>query len=345
LINNTPGTNQWISSLDFLVEWDPTYVAAKVGYPDPIQTIICNRHEILLIGNLKSEIWYDAGNPLFPFALLPGAYIEHGTVAPYSVACEDISVFFLELSLQGQALVLRQRGYETKRISTHAIEYAIQQYPVLSDAIGFCVQLGGHIFYILTFPTANATWVYDDSTSLWHQWAWTDADGNLNRARCMSAANLYGKIVVGDWENGTIYQLDPGYYQDDVDVANPSPISFIRAFPHLVGGKNAAGQLVQTDGKRLRLKQFEADIECGNGPVLDENGNPPFVYLRVSADRGKSWGQAVRQSLGAQGQYEQFPKWPNLGAAFRDPVLEISYSANFAAALNGGWIDVEVLQS
>ena len=128
---NMPGTRGWGSTLSGEIAFDALYFAAKAAYPDPLQTIICNRREIILPGSLKSEIWYDAGNAQFPFAELPGAYVEHGIAAKWSIASSDISVFWLGLDLQGQGVVFRQRGYETKAISNYALGYAVRKCPVM----------------------------------------------------------------------------------------------------------------------------------------------------------------------------------------------------------------------
>jgi hypothetical protein len=95
MIWNVPGTNQFGSTLSNSLSFNALYVAAKTAFPDPLVVPIINRHEIILLGQLKSEIWYDAGNAQFPFALLPGAYIEHGCGAPYSPATADIELFWL----------------------------------------------------------------------------------------------------------------------------------------------------------------------------------------------------------------------------------------------------------
>lgn len=346
ILSNVRGTNQFISTLSNEIQWDATYVAGKTDYPDPLQSLIVNRHEILLMGALKSEIWYDAGNPLFPFAELPGAYIEHGMVSKYALASCDISVFWLGQDLQGHGFVFMQRGYETRRISTHALEYAIQKYPRLDDVRAYSYQQGGHNFIVFCFPSGDATWVYDESNSLWHQRAWTDQNGVLHRDRTNCHAFMYGTNVAGDWENGTLYKLDPQYWVDDLPNLT-SPISCIRAFPHLAAADIEAappGRLIQTDGKRLRLNWFEADIECGNGPPQAPDGSTPapLIYCRVSLDRGRTFGNAVQQTLGFQGEYLTYPIWRAMGLC-RDPIFELSYSAPFEASLNGGWIEAEVL--
>lgn len=340
MIWNIPGTNRFgATGSNSTLPPDALNFGAKTNYPDPIQTLIVNRHEILLIGQLKSEIWFDAGGATFPFAELPGAYIEHGTCAPYSIASEDINTFWLGQDLQGRGVVFRQRGYETKRISTHAIEFAIQQYPVMSDAIGYCYQQGGHVFYVLQFPSGNATWVWDESTALWHQEAWTDENGVLNRHRGNCHAFVNDLNVVGDFENGTLYALDQDVYTDEVN-GTQGPITFIRSFPHIGAGMQD-GQSVPVDGKRVQFEQFLADIECGNGPQ-SANGKPAQLSLRWSDDRGKTFGNAVLQSAGMPGSYLTQPQWRGLGIA-RDRIFELEYSIAGPAALNGAWVKAIVL--
>lgn len=351
IVWNMPGTHQFGSTLNFTLAIDPTYAAGKVNYPDLLQTLVVNHHELMLIGQVTSETWYDAGNVGFPFAELPGADHEHGTPAPYSVAFADISVFWLGQNRQGQGVVMRARGYEAKRISNHPLEVdirRIKQSVGITDAVGYTVQQDGHLFYVLNFPLGNKTWVFDEATEEWHQWAWLDPlDGTLNRFRGNSFALLYNTNVVGDWENGTLYELDPRQFTDTVNGLS-GPIPYIRGFPHLLGGTVSLGapgldRPVPWMGQRMMVKKLMLDLECGNGP-RDVDGNPAQITLRWSINRGKTFEQEVLQSSGAPGQYETQPQWLALGQA-RDFVFEIQHQIAGEAALNGAWIDSEVMNS
>lgn len=346
---NVPNTRVFGSTLSNSISFDALYIAGKAGYPDPLSTLLVNRREIVLLGQLKSEVWYDAGNAGFPFAELPGAYIEHGTVAPYSVASNDIEVFWLGQDLQGSGVVFSLRGYDTRRISNHALEFALREMRLsgtISDAIGYTYQSDGHVFYVLTFPSGNQTWVYDVSlggepTVAWHQRAYTDDNGNLNRDRGMSCANLYGQNIVGDFALGTIYALDPDYYVDTVGGVDRD-ISYIKGFPHLqVGTNRASGQRVGAGGQLMQFGRFFADIECGNGP-LDAAGNPAQIGLAWSIDRGKTFGNEVLQSGGAPGEWIAQPQW-STSVISRDIVFELRHNIAGEAALQGAWVEAQVV--
>ena len=347
------------------------YYAAKAAYPDPLLRLIVNKREILLLGLKRSEIWYNAGNAQFPFALLPGIYIQHGIVAPASAAYQNIEVYWLSTNEQGQGIVLMQRGYETRRISNHALEYQIRQMAstgIISDAIGFTYQLDGHPFYVLTFPTGDQTWVYDasnaDPGTAWHQWAWTDSSGGLHACRANCGAwfpnatlaavdSRVGCFLVGDWQNGAIYVLDPNYYFDDAlesleapgaNPANsPAPISWIRTFHHIGQGRGQGTyQLGEADGRRVKHNYFMADIDAGQVP-LSADGQPQ-ITLRYSDDRGNTWNNGILLPYGPQGDYATWPTWRVLGLA-RDRVYEVWFSTGGKTALNGAWVDAEILDS
>lgn len=253
--------------------FDATDIATKNGYPDPIQGVIVMHREIWLIGALTTEIWYNAGAADFAFQILPGTFVEHGCIAKYSICRQDLSVYWLSQDEQGQTIVLKGADYQAKRISTFAIEQVLSTYPTVSDAIGFTYQQEGHTFLVMSFPSANATWVYDESMQLWHQRAWCDNNGNLNRHRANLGCNVYNKNVIGDWQNGNLYALDLNTYVDNVDGHGANPdgsyaIQRIRSFPHLLN-----------QSKRVSYKQFVADMDVGQQLVPETSSTPSSGYL------------------------------------------------------------------
>lgn len=302
--------------------FDPLDIAAKSGGADNIATLASIHGELWLIGVLSSEIWANTGAADFTFGRIQGAFVDHGCIAPYSLSQQDVFLFWLAQDDQGKGVVVKTAGYSVERISTHAIERDIQSYPKIDDAIGYCYQQQGHAFYVLIFPSADKTWVYELGTGLWHERNSIDSNGNLLRHRSNCFAYAYGIELVGDYQNGRVYNMSPDVYTD-----NGTAIPRIRTFPHVV-----------EDGKRLRYDRFVADMEVGQEPET-VTSDPPQVFLRWSDTRGASYGNAIAQSMGSAGQFYTQPQWRRLGIA-RDRVFEMSWSAPAPTALNGAWIDV-----
>lgn len=303
--------------------FDPLAIASITGASDELQTLKVMHRELWLLGVRKaSEVWYDSGASDFPFQALPGVFVEHGCVAPYSVAKADLSIFWVGQDAEGDLVIFEGTQYQAKRISTHAIEVAIQAYSVVSDAIGFTYQQEGHYFYQLTFPTADHTWVYDLATELWHERAWIDDDGGEHRHRASFGAFAYGMNVVGDWENGNLYLYDQNAFTD-----NGQPITRRRGFPHMV-----------SNGNRLSLTRVIAAMASGDAPgttTLQE----PEVSLRVSYSGGATWGNPILTTVtGSGGEYERSIQFRQLGMA-RDFVLELFWSSAYFTALNGLWVE------
>jgi len=319
---NRPGTSQFYISLFNGITFDPLDIASKSTYSDNLVTLAVMHREVWLFGELTTEVWYNTGATDFTFGRMPGVFIEHGCAAKHSVAKIDLALFWLGKDLQGQAIVFAGRNYMAERISTHCIEQAFAAYSRIDDAVGFSYQQGGHAFYVLTFPTANATWCFDVVTGQWHQRAYLESDGTLSRHRMNCHSFNNGRNLVGDWQTGAVYMLDPNAYTD-----NGATIECIRAFPHILGA----------DGNRVLFRQFIADMEVGNG--LPDDSAAPEIRLRWSDDRGRSWGNYIQGSLGKVGEYLTSVQYQRLGYA-RDRVFELSWSAPVRTALNGAWVDV-----
>jgi len=300
-------------------------VATMSGDADRLQIIDVVHKEMWSFGRRTTEVWTNVGSYPFPFQPIPGVFLQHGIAALRSLAKWGLNIFWLSEDNNGQALIMQGTAYKADIVSTPAIADAIGKYDKISDAIGFCYQQGSHIFYFLTFPSANATWCYDLSTQLWHERGYLDENGNLVRHRANCVAHAYNRTIVGDWQNGNLYTFDLNNYTD-----NGNPILRLRSFPHLV-----------SDGDRVSYTNFMADIEVGTD--LDPSEDPQ-ITLCWSNDRGVSFGNGLQQSLGKSGEYRAVPSWSRLGFA-RDRVFELSWTAPCPAALNGAWIQVEKMET
>lgn len=309
---NEPNSQKvWVTGLLDGTSIDPLDFASAEGSPDGLAAVIVNNREAWLFGTNSIEVWYDAGTPDFPLARIQGASNEIGCVAPYSVAKLDNSLFWLGQDARGRGIVYRNNGYTGVRASNHSIEWQIQQYGDISNAIAYTYQQDGHSFYVLTFPTVEKTWVYDVSTQSWHERAgWLNGDFVRYRPNCQVAFN--NEIILGDYENGNLYAYDL-----DVYAINGAPQKWLRSWRPIPSGQNNL--------KRTAQHSLQLDCETGVGLNLGQ-GDDPEVMLRWSDDGGHTWSNEHWSKMGRIGQYGRRVFWRRLGMTMklRDRVYEIS---------------------
>jgi hypothetical protein len=309
---NEPNSDRiWVTELYEGFNIDALAFASAEGSPDGVVGLIVDHREVWVFGTNSTEVWYNAANPTFPLERIQGAFNEIGCIAPNSIAKMDNSIFWLGQDARGQGIVYRATGYIGQRVSTHAVEWQIQNYTDMSDAVAYTYQQDGHMFYVLNFPSANTTWVYDAATQVWHERAGL-VDGEFARHRANCQMNFSNEIVVGDYENGKIYAFNLNDYSDA-----GQPQKWLRSWRALPTGGN---NLHRTTQHNLQL-----DCETGVGLAVGQ-GQDPQAMLRWSDDGGHTWSNEHWKSMGAIGRYGYRTIWRRLGMTLkiRDRVYEVS---------------------
>ena len=361
-IYTRPGTQQFAISDVLSPITQPLSFASKFTSPDNLVSLIADNGQLYLLGEKSSEVWVDQGTFPVAYQRIPGSSNQQGIIAPFSVARVGNFFCYVSQNIRGQNQVVLMNGYIPQRVSTHAVEQSLlDQYT--ADAIAYTYQLEGHEVYVVTFPTIDITWAYDITTNLWHKWLWTDGDNNYHRHRSNCAAVFQNIVVVGDWENGNLYQLDQSAYTD-----SGSEIRRLRRAPHILS------DLQRQYFDELQL-QFQPGVGDGGfsrdrniylgspyyiGPTaslvigyqdIDVLGNSgqisptdvlynPKAMLRWSNDGGSTWSKEYWQDIGQQGKYTHRAIWRRLGwsrdrifeVVVTDPIKAVVVSANLKAS-------------
>jgi len=307
-----------VSALYDGLTWNASESTVLSQSTDNIRSMIVDHRQLWLFGGQKTHVYENVGNPNFPFepTLSPGSQVEHGIAAAFSLARLDNTVFFLGSDERGAGIVWRLEGYIPRRISDHGVEFAFQGYSRIDDAIAWTYQDKGHMFYVLYFPTADKTWVYDIAADAWHERTWfggTPNQEHAHRGRCHFFA--FWHHLVGDRENGKIYRMSSDLLDDDGQL-----IRRIRQAPHL-----------SNEQKWIYYKMLQLDLQAGIGldgiapptpPAPDPVGYNPKVILQYSDDSGNTWSPERAVSAGKLGEYRAQVQWYRLGRA-RDRVFRI----------------------
>jgi len=328
ILYNQPDTQNWSSTdLDSPLSAQ-AWFGTKNGSPDNLVSLIVDHRQVYLLGEVTTEVWVDVGSQItglltFPFQRVSGTASQNGCGAAFSVARFAETFMFLARDTLGTATIGMMQGYEYKRLSTHAVENSLVGVDV-TDARAWTYQVEGHEFYVITFPNADITWVYDLATQQWHKWLyWDTPTATYHRHRANCGIAFANKNLVGDWENGKIYSLDFDQYTDA-----GSPIRRLRRAPHIT-----------TDLQRQYFEEFQIQFQPGVGLTTGQGDNPQAM-LRWSNDGGSTWSNEHWTSIGRQGAYQNRAIWRRLGwsrdrifeVAVTDPVKAVVVSANLKAS-------------
>lgn len=299
--------------MDFAVQggtnWNALDFASAEGSPDDTTACLSDHRELWLFGAHSAEVWINTGNADFPFERSTNAYMQIGCAAAWSVKGLDNTIYWLGRDTNGHGVVYKSQGYSPVRISTHAVEHALQGYSRLDDAVAYTFQMGGHAFYVLNFPTAGKTWAYDAATGQWFEWCYLSGSTEQRwRPNCHAFVGV--KNLVGDYSNGKIYELGLSTYTDAGD-----PIKFLRA----------TQCMDSPDGTRNFYEELVVDMETGSATGT--------VNIRYSNDGGNTWSTS-RSIAVTSGDYDTRVKIGPTGAG-RNRVWEVSSTSAMKWAIVG----------
>lgn len=255
--------------------------------------------EVYSFGPNSVEVSYNDGTT--PWAVLQGAYLQYGCLAPYSVAIADNTLFWLS-EADGARRVVKMVE-RAPQIVSMPYDAVINSFTTVSDARAWVQQMRGYSFYVITFPTEDRTFAYKLNDGTWSEWSYYNPDtASYERYRGGNALYVrpWNKTLVGDRSNGAIYE------QTGLTDAGDA----IRM--ELTSGQMEFGTLKQKHEMMLYFRHKRGYAEGGS------------MQYRLRDDN-KQWKNEKTLSLGSLGDTKLFQKKPS-GGVFRSRQYQIIHS-------------------
>lgn len=316
IVTERDSGNIYISGLLDGTTWNAADFANVEENPDDNVGLVSAGGHLWIMGDSTTQIYYNSGNAAFPFEPIIGAFHETGCVAKETITQLDGTVLWFS----DDRFVYASNGNNITRISTFALEREWATYSTVSDAFSFTYSQDGHKFYVVTFPTEKATFVYDFTSQLWHE---RSGDGVTDdRWRANAGVFAYGKTFVGDYRSGEVWELDLDTYTDDGETIIRQAI-----LPPLFD-----------EYKRLTLDMLQIDFEAGVGTTSGQ-GSDPEVMLSWSDDGGRTFGTEITRKLGKIGEYNNRAIFRRLGQA-RQRVFKVSVSDPVKCIVSGAFAEI-----
>lgn len=245
-----------------------------------------------VFGERSIERWYVTGSTD------PALFIQ-----PIASAVVDIGLkaFGLLSKFPGGAFMVGSdniayllSGGELRPISSASVNTSLKQ---ANPERCFYYEDEGQKFCVIKFED-RPSWVYDLSTDEWHERAEGELFGSWS---AVASAQAYGESFVGT-QLGGIYKLT----RSNEDRGAPL-------------WRRMVSRTYENSGNRFVVNRLQLRPRTGRADL----GREGKVMVRLSRDRGETWGPEKQRSLGALGEYDKIVSLRSLGQ-FRRLNVEVT---------------------
>ena len=326
--------------------WSETSFASFYYRSDNLLKLITSSGYLYLFGKNHYEVWYNSGDPTFPFAPIREATQEIGLAHAQSIVKFGNLIAFIGQKENSGWGVYLINGLEIKKISTPAIDKKIKDYLFKVNNFfnitdlknyynkskngSYAYEEEGHAFISFTLGDEIQI-VYDLTTNLWHErstiYGITDRNGIsysgknyvINNFGDLLSTNADSSMFFIRWHPSTMGNIIMERY---------------RISPHMSGEDNY-----------LFHKRVRADIEFPTNISYDSNANfYPYIELSHSDDDAKTWKSDGVKNFSniAYGNIsgDKRVEWFRLGRS-DDRLYKVWTNANIPFYLSGLVADVD----
>lgn len=301
-----------ISALNDGLSWNALDRGSAESDPDKVVAPIIYNNQPVIAGSTTLEFFENVpSGAAFPFRR-SGLFVPVGVKAPFSLINTNKTFMFIGGGKNESPAIWEMVGNTPKKRSTTAIDSILQRFTddEISESFAWSYAQKGAYFVGFALPTT--TLVFDTVTGRWHERKSQIVDANgavqIVRSRINSLVTAYGKVIVGDSQDGRIGSLDPDTYTEyGRNILRP-----------------VATQPFQDNMEALKVPYLELTTESGVGNNAKED---PVITLEISKDGGKTFSYPRIRKLGKKGQNIKRQIWRRNGRIPRFAVFRFVHSA------------------
>lgn len=277
--------------------------------PDAVVSPVVYKNQLFIGGETTLEGFNNVGGAGFPFQRM-GLFLDQGFSSTFSVVNATNTFVFIGAGTNEFPAVWMLAGNTTEKISTKAIDHLLlgATRNELRAITAWSYSQGGHFF--TGFNVGDTTIVYDFSTGRWHERQSrvpaTDVYA-IESWRPTAFVSAYGKVFVGDSQNGTIGYLD-------IDTFTEYGSEVLRSF---------TTQPFQNNMEPFSVPYLELTVESGTGNATDTD---PQIMMDRSRDGGKNFTDERWREIGEVGEYQRRAIWRRNGRVDRFDVYRFTVS-------------------
>lgn len=291
--------------------------------PDNTITGCANGSRFFTLGERSFQVFSYQSSKEIPFASPDTASQTIGIRGKNTLAQFGSQIFWLGSADMGGNTIYTMGGDASpQRISTDEIEDIISKFDK-DSASAFCMRVGSHPMYVISFPVDKVTLSYDIKEGGWVRLGSADGKGHENHYRYSNAVFSRDDKLWLQGDGVLVEATDDYWYEHD-----GTPITRKR-----VGGV--------TSSEHRPFKVNKVSVLTNNGDYANYVDKSARIMMRYSKD-GTTFEDIYTKSIGRAGQYGYDVTFRNLGKS-TEFIVELSCSDNIPFALYG--IDLEAIRT
>jgi hypothetical protein len=269
--------------------------------PDPLVGQIEYKGRLFVFGSQTTQMAKPIATADTPIQIQQGFELSKGLSAPFAITAANNTFAWIGAGKDESPAIWRFNGSSEEKISTTAIDTKLQS---LSDGeianinAYSLAQKGG---YFIRFNLPDTTLQFNSITSKWNDVQSDIIDGagikTTVRSRINSLTTAYGRVIVGDSQDGRIGELDPDIYSEYGAEIKRTLIT----------------QPFSAMGKGTTTPTLELTMESGVG---NSDSPDPVVRMSRSTD-GHTYSDERTRKIGKRGEYKARQVWRGIGRAAR----------------------------
>ena len=317
-IEASTGTFQ-ISEVGDVFTWRAQDIFSAESKPDNLLAGLVTKDGLMFFGKESAEFWINDG--VSPFSRVRGLSLDRGLGSAYSLARWGDEWFWIDQ----RRTPVRATIQGVKEINNPYLQ-DFQNLISVEDAVSDVMVADGKPLWVISFPLANRTFVYNIVQDDWSEWGSWDSDNAIYKrfiGHSYAYAKTWGFHVVGDFRNGMLYKLTRNVHTDNGD-----PVRSIRRTGYITHGTS---NYKRANYVRLRLKRSQATSSTPN----------PVMMVRWRERKGK-WSNTRKVSLGAVGKHDAWVELRGLGM-YRSRQYEFIHSDDTDWILADGKEHIDVM--
>ncbi len=304
-----------VSALNDGLSYDALDFGTAEADPDPIVAPIVAANQVIIAGSETLEPFQNIGGSGFPYQRVPGGIINKGVFAAFSLVEVAGTFAFIGGGKNESPSVYVYTGNDVQKISTDGIDEQLRVATDAEIAAAFAISYSQSGAEFAVFTVASTTYAYNFTSGKWCERSSRVTTGNIindTKWRVNSLVTAYGRLIVGDAQDGRIGALDLDCFEEYGEHILRTLVTLPFA----------------NEGKSIFVPSLELTMEAGVGDFITD----PQLRLSRSFD-GKIFKDAIGRGIGKVGEYERRSIWRKLGRAARFELFKFQFSGKFKVVI------------